>query len=191
MRPFLFQTYNLYPRMRHKNPSNPQEIKQSKNSFWRYDFTSSSRLRELSPKTTGEKMHDLNETQKKLKPQGYVVKPSRVVRRASYHVTVQVDSNSKFLEDEPGEASQVFEDRGQAIVDELKELNLGTNENPRPIYVSVLLSPFEEKSYFELLLNYKDVFTWSYKEMPGLDPKVAVHQLMVKHGVRPIKQAQR
>ena len=26
--------------------------------------------------------------------------------------------------------------------------------------------------------------------MPGLDPKVAVHNLVVKRGVRPIKQAQ-
>ncbi|RVW28741.1 hypothetical protein CK203_117813 [Vitis vinifera] len=52
----------------------------------------------------------------------------------SYHVTVQVDSNPKFSDDEPGEVPQVFEDGGQATVDELKELNLGTNENPRPIY---------------------------------------------------------
>ena len=55
----------------------------------------------------------------------------------------------------------------------------------------MLLSPSEEKSYFELLLDYKDIFAWSYKKMSGLDPKVAVHQLMVKHGVRLIKQAQR
>ena len=76
----------------------------------------------------------------------------------SYHVTVQVDSNPKFSDDEPGEVPQVFEDGGQATVDELKELNLGTNENPRPIYVSMLLSSSEEKSYFKLLLDYKDVF---------------------------------
>ena len=36
----------------------------------RYHFTSSSRLGELSPETTSEKMHGLNETQKKLKQQG-------------------------------------------------------------------------------------------------------------------------
>ena len=101
----------------------------------------------------------------------------------SYHVIVEVDSNLESLEDEPGEALQAFQDGGQANVDELKELNLGTNENPRPIYVSMFLSPSEEKSYFELLLGYKDVFAWSYKEMPGLDPKVVVHQLMAKHGV--------
>ena len=81
------------------------------------------------------------------------------------------------------EAPQAFEDEGQATVDELKKLNFGTNKDLRPIYVSMLLSPSEKKSYLELLLNYKDVFAWSYKEMSSLDPKVAVHQLMVKHDV--------
>ena len=93
----------------------------------------------------------------------------------SYDIIVEVDSNSEFLEDELREAPQVFEDERQATVDELKEGNLGTNENPRPIYVTMLLSHSEEKSYFELLLDYKDVFAWSYKEMSGLDPKVVVH----------------
>ena len=30
----------------------------------------------------------------------------------SYHVRVEVDYNSEFSEDEPGEAPQVFEDQG-------------------------------------------------------------------------------
>ena len=45
------------------------------------------------------------------------------------------------------EAPQAFEDEGQATVDELKKLNFGTNKDPRPIYVSILLSPSEKKSY--------------------------------------------
>ena len=40
-------------------------------------------------------------------------------------------------------------------------------------------------------MEYKDVFAWTYKEMPGLDPTVAVHLLAIKQGVHPIKQAQR
>jgi len=36
-------------------------------------------------------------------------------------------------------------------VDELKELNLRTSEEPLPIYVSSLLTPKEEKEYFDLL----------------------------------------
>jgi len=43
----------------------------------------------------------------------------------------------------------------------------------------------------ELLIEYRDIFAWSYDEMPGLDPRVAVHQLAVKHGARPVKQTQR
>ncbi|KAL0539474.1 hypothetical protein IC582_023686 [Cucumis melo] len=42
-----------------------------------------------------------------------------------------------------------------------------------------------------LLTEYKDIFAWLYKEMPRLDPKVAVHHLAIKPGYRPIKQAQR
>ena len=111
------------------------------------------------------------------------------LRHTSYHVTVEVNSNPESSEDEPAKAPQAFEDEEQATVDELKELNLGANEDLRPIYVSVFLSHSKDKSYLELLLDYKDVFAWSYKEMSGLDPKVAMHQLMVNHDVRPIKQA--
>ena len=109
----------------------------------------------------------------------------------SCHVTVETDSESDASDDEPNEAPRAIEDGGQATVDKLRELNLGTSEEPRPIYVSSLLTPEEESKYFELLMEYKDVFAWTYKEMPGLDPTVAVHWLVIKQRVCPIKQAQR
>ena len=84
-----------------------------------------------------------------------------------------------------------LEDGGQATVDDLKELNLGTSEDPKPIYVSALLSADEIEEYYQLLLEYKDVFAWTYKEMPGLDRVIVVHHLTVKPGTRPIKQTQR
>ena len=60
---------------------------------------------------------------------------------------------------------------------------MGTNGDLRSIYVRMLLSHFEEKISIELLLDFEYVFPRSYKEMLGFDLKVAVHQLMVKHGV--------
>ncbi|XP_070031938.1 uncharacterized protein [Nicotiana tomentosiformis] len=57
------------------------------------------------------------------------------------------------------------------MIDSLKEVNLGTDE--------------------ELLKEFKDVFAWSYKEMPGLDPKLAVHHHVVKNYDRPVKKAQK
>ena len=84
-----------------------------------------------------------------------------------------------------------MEDGVQAIVDELKEINLGTTEEPRPTFISALLTPEEEERYLRLLVEYKDVFSWTYKEMLGLNPSIALHHLAVKKGVRPVKQAQR
>jgi len=69
----------------------------------------------------------------------------------------------------------------------LKELDLGTTEKPCPIYVISLLTPEEENEYFNLFSEYKDVFIWSYSEMPGLDPKATVHRLSLRKGVSPKK----
>jgi hypothetical protein len=109
----------------------------------------------------------------------------------AYHVTIEADSGSSSSDDEPDEAPHAIEDGGQATVDELKELNLGTTDEPRSIFVSALLTPAEEKEYLELLIKYKDVFAWKYKEMPGLDPRVAVHRLAIKQEARPVKRAHR
>ena len=101
---------------------------------------------------------------------------------SSNHVSVnEVDAKSQ--EEDAEEASSSFEEGNQATIDELKEVNIGTDEDPRPIFVNACLSPEEEKTYLNLLKEYQDVFAWTYKEMPGLDPKVAVHHLAVKKKV--------
>ncbi|CAM8996545.1 unnamed protein product [Rhodiola kirilowii] len=92
---------------------------------------------------------------------------------------------------EADQAPEVLEDGGQSTVDDLKEVNLRTTENPRPIYVSTLLTEEEEEQYLKLLAEYKDVFAWNYTEMSGLNPKVALHRLAIKRGVGPKKQSQR
>nr|POF17420.1 hypothetical protein CFP56_59447 [Quercus suber] len=71
----------------------------------------------------------------------------------SCHVAVETDSESDASDDEPNEAPRAIEDGWQATVNELKELNLGTDEEPRPIYVSSLLTPEEESKYFELFVR--------------------------------------
>jgi len=69
----------------------------------------------------------------------------------------------------------------------LKELDLKTIEKPCPVYLSSLFTPEEQKEYFNLLSDYKDVFAWSYTEIPGLDLKVTVHRLSLRRGVSPKK----
>ena len=65
-------------------------------------------------------------------------------------------------------------------VDALKEINLGTDEDPRPTYVNPSLENDEESDYADLLKKNKDVFSWIYKEMPILYSKVAVYHLLLE-----------
>ncbi|XP_075084754.1 uncharacterized protein LOC142168006 [Nicotiana tabacum] len=88
----------------------------------------------------------------------------------SHHITVE-DNPCLEVNDEVHEAPPQLEDGEQSTVDELKELNLGTLEDPRLTFISALLTTQEEEEYFKLLTKYKDVFAWTYKEMPGLSPK--------------------
>jgi len=80
-----------------------------------------------------------------------------------------------------------MEDGGQAIIDELREINLGITDDLKPIFVSAMLKDEEVAQYAQLLWEYKDVFSWGYRDMLGLDSNVAVHKLAASEGVKPIK----
>ena len=110
---------------------------------------------------------------------------------SSFHITVEEDtlSDAEATNEEVDEAPSALEDGVQATVDELKEINLGTIEEPRPTFISALLTPKEKEGYLKLLVEYKDVFAWTYKEMPGLNPSITLHHLAVKKGMHPVKQA--
>jgi RNase H-like domain found in reverse transcriptase/Reverse transcriptase (RNA-dependent DNA polymerase) len=73
----------------------------------------------------------------------------------------------------------------------LTEINLGTEEDLWPTFISASLPEEVANKLKTFLRGYMDCFAWSYKEMPGLDPKVAVHYLKIDPTFRPIKQAPR
>jgi hypothetical protein len=85
-------------------------------------------------------------------------------------------------------APQELEDGGQPTIDELVEVNLGTEDDPRPTFVSATLTEEEREGYRSFLMEYRDCFTWKYKEMPGLGPCVATHKLAIDPHHRPVKQ---
>lgn len=94
-----------------------------------------------------------------------------------------------FEEEDSKNALSKFEEGVKATFDQLKDIDLGSFEDSRPIYVSALFSLKEENAYIKLLQEYRDVFTWSYKEMSCLDLKIVVYHLAVKQRAHPIKQA--
>jgi hypothetical protein len=64
-------------------------------------------------------------------------------------------------------------------------------DDPRPTFVSASLTLEERESYRQFLIEFRGCFAWSYKEMPGLDPRVATHKLAIDPQFRPVKQQPR
>ena len=64
------------------------------------------------------------------------------------------------------------------------------------IYVAVT-SPYlgnrgvtssEKEDLISLVREYIDVFAWKYEDMPGLNPRVAMHRLNINSDMKPVKQ---
>ena len=84
-----------------------------------------------------------------------------------------------------------FEQREPPTEDKVVQINLGDEANPKPIFISESLSPSEKKDLISLVREYIDVFAWNYEDIPGLDPRVAMHRLNINTDVKPVKQQQR
>nr|XP_028965046.1 uncharacterized protein LOC114827424 [Malus domestica] len=75
------------------------------------------------------------------------------------------------------------------VQDPLEVIDLGTEEDPRPIQISGLLGVEDRARIICLLQEFKDCFAWHYTEMPGLDPAFVEHRMPIKEGYEPIKMA--
>ena len=68
--------------------------------------------------------------------------------------------------------------------------DVGDQVHPKLICISESLSPTERQDLISLIKEYVDVFAWSYEDMPGLNPQVAMHHLNIKLDAKPVKQQQ-
>ncbi|KAK4383767.1 hypothetical protein Sango_2745100 [Sesamum angolense] len=109
-------------------------------------------LGKLPPKVSGKNFHGLNAIQIMLKKKEHAIQDSRV----------DGEVEEKDVEDAPVE----LEDSVKTTIDELKEVNLGNTEDPRPIYTSTSLTQEEEEAYVALLHEFKDLFAWPTKKYP-------------------------
>lgn len=79
----------------------------------------------------------------------------------------------------------------QSTADEWLEVNLGSEGDYRPTFLSQKLDEQQAAAMINLLYEFQDCFAWSYDEMPGLDPDVAVHHWHIKKDARPVAQPPR
>ncbi|CAL9030023.1 unnamed protein product [Prunus brigantina] len=66
-----------------------------------------------------------------------------------------------------------MQDGSTAVAEQLETIDLSEDSfAPRPISVSVHLTSEEKVALISLLKEFRDVFAWSYEEMPGLNPSL-------------------
>ena len=55
------------------------------------------------------------------------------------------------------------------------------------VYIGVDCSPDEIKEYTELFKEFCDIFSWSYKEIPGIDPRIVEHEIKTYLNAKPVR----
>jgi hypothetical protein len=56
------------------------------------------------------------------------------------------------------------------------------------VFIGVDCSPREIQIYTDLFKEFRDVFAWSYEEMPGIDPKIVEHEITTYPDAKPVRQ---
>ncbi|CAL2257621.1 unnamed protein product [Prunus armeniaca] len=84
-----------------------------------------------------------------------------------------------------------MEDDYLEVQDPLLEINVGTEPEPRPLFLSQFLSPELAAEIIGLLHEYKYCFAWDYHEMPGLPRSLVEHELKIREGFKPFQQPPR
>ena len=70
----------------------------------------------------------------------------------------------------------------------IETISLGNNENLRLIKIGSILNKKERKDLKELLIEFEEVFAWSYEDMLGIDLEIAQHHIDTHVHMVPIKQ---
>jgi hypothetical protein len=56
------------------------------------------------------------------------------------------------------------------------------------VHIGASCSPEEIVTYTALFKEFRDIFAWSYEEMPGIDPAIVVHEIKTYPGAKPVWQ---
>jgi hypothetical protein len=74
--------------------------------------------------------------------------------------------------------------------EQLVKLNLGNKEEHKEVLINAILLSVFQAHIKKVLMEYKDVFAWSYKELKGIPREVCEHKIELMVNVQPIKQKQ-
>ena len=66
-------------------------------------------------------------------------------------------------------------------------INISVNPNiVENMHIGTNCSPKEISIYISLFKEFCDIFSWSYEEMPGIDPSIVEHEIRTYPDTKPI-----
>ncbi|KAH9311009.1 hypothetical protein KI387_026044, partial [Taxus chinensis] len=71
------------------------------------------------------------------------------------------------------------------------EININTQDDPHILKIGQSLDATKKEAFTSFLWDHSDAFAWSYADMPGIDPKIVVHNIVTIPNAKPIKQKMR
>jgi len=82
-----------------------------------------------------------------------------------------------------------LDDTSHMLIEETIEVDIGEDPNkPHIVLLGKILNQKEQEQFIKLLKRYIKFFTWTYSDMPRLDPNLVVHNLVLEKDAKPIKQ---
>ena len=76
-----------------------------------------------------------------------------------------------------------------SMISKMILINISRNPNLiENLFIGAKCSPEEIQIYTNLFKYFRDVFTWSYEEMPGIDPSIVQHEIKTYENSMSIRQ---
>lgn len=79
-------------------------------------------------------------------------------------------------------------DEPQTTIEELEEVSLDMSNPEKKVLVGTQLTKEDKDELISFLKENKDVFAWSHKDIPRIDPSVAEHKLNIDPRHLPVRQ---
>ena len=76
----------------------------------------------------------------------------------------------------------------EPIKKETQSINLRIDNEPKMVQIGNTLTSSENDTLVTLLKEFKEVFAWSYKDMPRIDIDMVQHCIPTNSTMKPVKQ---
>ena len=76
-----------------------------------------------------------------------------------------------------------------SVISKMTPINISKDPNViENIFIGIECSPEEIQTYTDLFKEFRDVFAWSYEEMPGIDPSIVQHEIKMYENSKPVRE---